>query len=244
MHLRGKVVFVTGATGGIGGALIRALLQRGAAKIYAAARTAESAMVLAESDTGRLIPVRLNITDPAQVAAAAERCQDVDLLINSASVNRRMWLTGPAAMESAREEMEVNFFGTLTMCRTFAPVLISRGGTMVNICSLFGLVNMPLNGTYSASKAAAHSLLQGMRGELAPKKVRVVGVYPGPVDTHMTDALLTPKVTPGQVAAAILAGLERGEEDIFPDPMSRDIHLQLELDAKYVEKSFALVAPP
>lgn len=244
MDLKGKVVFLTGASSGIGSALLLALLQKRASKVYAAARSVEAAKSHAKFDPVRIVPVQLDITDSEQVGAAAEQCRDVDLLINNAGINRGMWLTGPTAMEYAREEMEVNFFGTLAMCRAFAPGLISRGGTMVNVCSLLGLVNLPLNGTYCASKAAGHSLLQGMRGELTPKGVRVVGVYPGPLDTRMTAALLTPRATPWQVASAILAGLESGEEYIYPDPMSRDIRILLELDARHVEKSFAMLASP
>lgn len=244
MDIKGKVAFLTGASGGIGSALLLALLQKRAAKVYAATQTAEAAESLVKLDPVRIVPVRLDISDSEQVRAAAEQCRDVDLLINNAGVNRRMWLTGPTAMECAREEMEVNFFGTLAMCRAFASVLISRRGTMVNICSILGLVNLPLNGTYCASKAAGHSLLQGLRGELTPQGVRVIGVYPGPMDTRMTATLQTPKATPWQVAAAILAGLERGEEYIYPDPLSRDIQILLEADARHVEKSFALLASP
>lgn len=142
-------------------------------------------------------------------------------------------------MESAREEMEVNFFGTLAMCQAFASALIARGGSIVNICSIIGLVNLPAAGTYCASKAASHSLLQGVRAELAPKGVRVIGVYPGPVDTSMTAGQPTPKATPAQVAQAILDGIENGDEEIFPDAMSRQVHAALMANPKQVEKEFA-----
>ena len=241
MNLEGKVVLVTGANGGIGGALVTALLDRGVAKVYAAARTTVAA---ASRNADRVVAVRMDITRAAGVAAAAARCHDVDLLINNAGLNRGMWLTGPSGEESAREEMEVNFFGTLAMCRAFAPVLASRGGgTIVNICSILGLVSMPANGTYCASKAAVHSMLQGLRGELAPRNIRVVGVYPGPVDTRMTADLEMPKAAPEQVATAILEGVERGDEEIFPDPMSRDICGMLLKDPKEVERTFAAMIP-
>ncbi len=244
MEIEGKTALVTGANGGIGRALIEALLDKGAARIYAGARTTSAVAELAHIDENRVFPVRLDVTHPASVAAAAERCRDVDLLINNAGVNRGTWLTGPAGQESAREEMEVNFFGTLTMCRAFAPVLASRGGgAIVNICSILGLVNLPLNGTYCASKAAVHSMLQGLRAELAPRNIVVVGVYPGPVDTRMTADLETPKATPGQVAAAILAGLEKGDEDIFPDPLSREVNGNLAKNPKHVERAFAAMIP-
>jgi short-subunit dehydrogenase len=146
-------------------------------------------------------------------------------------------------MDCAREEMEVNFFGTLAMCRAFAPGLVSSGGTLVNVCSIIGLVNLPVNGTYCATKAAGHSLLQGIRAELAPRGVRVVGVYPGPVDTRMTAGMDSPKTTPEQVAAAVLTGVENGDEEIFPDPMSAQVHAGLLHSPKQVEREIAAAIP-
>ena len=244
MNLNGKTVLVTGANGGVGGALVKALLDKGVAKIYAAARSTASVAELVQQHAGRVVTLKLDITDTFSVAAAAEQCPDVDLLINNAGVNRCEGLMGATGMDSAREEMEVNYFGTLAMCRAFAPILASRGnGAIVNVCSIIGLVNLPVNGTYCASKAAGHSLLQGVRAELAPRGVRVVGVYPGPVETRMTAGQEMPKATPDQVAAAILAGLELDAEDIFPDPMSQGVHEQLEKNAKQVEKQFAAMIP-
>lgn len=243
MNLKGKNVLVTGANGGIGGALVKAFLDSGAAKVYASARTITAVTQMSNGKTDRAVPIRLDITHPLSVESAAEYCRDVDLLINNAGVNRCTALLAPAGVASADEEMKVNFFGTLAMCRAFAPVLAARSGVIVNVCSIIGLVNLPVNGTYSASKAAVHSLLQGVRAELAPHGVRVVGVYPGPVDTRMTAGQEMPKATPGQVAAAILAGLENDEEDIFPDPMSRDVHGDLVKDPKQVERGFAAFIP-
>lgn len=244
MNIEGKVVLVTGANGGIGQALVRALLDRGAAKVYAAARTTTSVCSVEGHDVNKVVGVKLDITDAAEVAAAAKRCADVDILINNAGINRGMWLMGPSAMEAAREEMEVNFFGTLAVCRAFAPVLASRGGgAIVNICSIIGLVNLPLNGTYCTSKAAVHSMLQGLRSELATRNILVVGAYPGPVETRMTAGQKMPKAAPAPVADAILTGLENEDEDVFPDPMSQDIHAQLAKDAKQAEKQFASMVP-
>ncbi|CAH2030264.1 Short-chain dehydrogenase [Trichlorobacter ammonificans] len=244
MNLKAKTVLVTGANGGVGSALVKALLEKGAAKIYAAARTVAAVQELVQFNPERIVAVPLDITSAASVAAAAEQCVDVNLLINNAGINRCVSLLGRAGLEAAREEMEVNFFGTLAMCRAFAPLLEAKGsGTIVNVCSIIGLVNLPVNGTYCASKAAGHSLLQGMRAELAPRGIRVVGVYPGPVDTKMTAGQEMPKATPVQVASAILTGLERDAEDIFPDPMSQGVHEQLAKNAKQVEKQFAAMIP-
>lgn len=244
MKLTGKVVLVTGANGGIGKTLVKTLIDKGVAKVYAAARNSAAVADLAQQHAGRVTALRLDITDASSVATAAEQCRDLDLLINNAGVNRCESFMGPSGMESAREEMEVNYFGTLAMCRAFAPLLAARGGgAIVNICSIIGLVNLPLNGTYCASKAAGHSLLQGLRAELAARNIRVAGVYPGPVDTDMTAGQEMPKATPDQVAAAIVAGLENGDEDIFPDPMSLDVHAGLHNDPKQVEKEFAAMIP-
>ncbi|MCM0084176.1 SDR family oxidoreductase [Geomonas sp. Red32] len=243
MDLKGKTVLITGANGGIGGALVNAVLDKGAAKVYAAARTITGVMTLSNRKSDRVVPLRLDITHPASVASAHEICQDVDVLINNAGVNRCTGLLEPTGMTGAEEEMKANFFGTLAMCRAFAPVLASRGGVLVNVCSILGLVNLPANGTYSASKAAVHSLIQGVRGELALRGVRVVGVYPGPVDTRMTAGQDLPKAAAELVAAEIMAGLENGNEDIFPDPMSQEVHGQLVKNAKGVEKAFAASIP-
>lgn len=244
MNLKGKIVLVTGANGGLGGALVKALLDKGVARVYAAARSTAAVADLVQQHAGRVIALKLDITDASSVAAAAEQCRDLDLLINNAGVNRCEGLLGPTGMDSARQEMEVNYFGTLAMCRAFAPLLAVHGfGAIVNVCSIIGLVNLPVNGTYCASKAAGHSLLQGIRAELAPRGVRVVGVYPGPVDTKMTAGQEMPKSTPVQVASAILAGLELDAEDIFPDPMSQGVFEQLGKNAKQVEKQFAVMIP-
>ncbi|GFO54955.1 short-chain dehydrogenase [Geomonas sp. Red276] len=239
MDLKGKTVLITGANGGIGDALVNAVLDKGAAKVYAAARTIAGVTQLSNRKSDRVVPIRLDITHPASVASAQEFCRDVDLLINNAGVNRCTSLLEPAGMTGAVEEMKVNFFGTLAMCRAFAPILASRTGVLVNVCSILGLVNLPVNGTYSASKAAVHSLVQGVRAELAPRGVRVVGVYPGPVDTRMTAGQEMPKSMPEQVAAAIVTGIVNGDEDIFPDFMSQEVRGQLLSDGKGVEKAFA-----
>ena len=243
MDVQGKIVVVSGANGGIGGALVAELMARGAGKVYAAARNVAAVEPLVRQSGGRVVAVPLDVTDAGSVARALDQCPDTDILINNAGVNQNMWLLGPTGMEAARAEIEVNYLGTLAMCRAFAPVLTRRQGMIVAIVSIIGLVNLPINGTYCASKAALHSLVQGVRAELAPGGVRVVGVYPGPVDTRLTAGLQMPKATPAEVAAAIVAGIVANEEEIFPDPMSQQVHDQLCTDAKAVERRYATMIP-
>ena len=243
MDVQGKNVLVSGANGGIGGALVAELMARGAAKVYAAARNVAAVEPLVRQSGGRVVAVPLDVTDAGSVARALDQCPGTDILINNAGINHNMWLLGPTGMEAARAEIEVNYLGTLAMCRAFAPVLTRRQGMIVAIVSIIGLVNLPINGTYCASKAALHSLVQGVRAELAPGGVRVVGVYPGPVDTRLTAGLQMPKATPAEVAAAIVAGIVANEEEIFPDPMSQQVHDQLCTDAKAVERRYATMIP-
>ncbi|MBJ6749786.1 SDR family oxidoreductase [Geomonas anaerohicana] len=243
MDVAGKVVLVTGANGGIGWALVQELLERGAAKVYAAARNVQAVAEMAKFEPGRVIALRVDVTHETSVASAAAQCQDVDLLINNAGVNQCQSLLAADGLDSARQEIKVNYLGTLSMCRAFAPILTARGGAIANVCSILGLVNLPVNGTYSASKAAGHSLLQGVRAELASRGVKVYGVYPGPVDTRMTAGQEMAKATPGQVATMILDGIARDEEYIFPDAMSQDVHRALLHAPDEVERQFSAMLP-
>lgn len=239
MQIEGATVLVTGANRGIGAAFVNALKARGAGKIYAAARDAGS---LAGIDGVEAIA--LDITDPAAVAAAAERCADVTLLINNAGVNFNTPLIGHASMDNARAEMETNYFGTMAMCRAFAPVLKANGGgAIVNILSILARVNMPLVGSLCASKAAALSMTQGVRAELAGQGTAVIAVMPGAVDTRMTEGLQIPKMAPAEVASAALDAVEAGTEEVYPGDMATAVSQGLAADPKAVEKEFAGYLP-
>jgi len=244
MQIKGKTALVSGANGGIGAALVKELLQRGAAKVYAAVRKVESAESLVQLDADKVVVIPLDVTDTKSVAAAAAQCPDIDMLFNNAGCNRLTGLMSPGAMEAARQELAINYFGTLAMCQAFAPLLTTRGGGLIaNVCSIIGMVNLPANGTYCASKAAMHSMIQGVRAELSPQNIRVIGIYPGPVDTAMTAGQDMPKTSSQQVAQAICDGVEAGDEYIFPDPMSKEVSAMLAKDPKAVEKQFATFLP-
>jgi NAD(P)-dependent dehydrogenase (short-subunit alcohol dehydrogenase family) len=236
MNNTGSVVLLTGANGGIGRALVAALQAAKAAKIYAATRGGAALPGTA--------PLTLDVTKPNEVAAAAKAAPDVTLLINNAGVNFNTPLLKIAATDNARAEMEVNYFGTLAMCRAFAPVLAKNGGgVIVNMLSILARVNLPLMGSLCASKAAALSLTQGVRAELVQQGTRVIGVLPGAVRTRMTEGIEVPKMEPPEVAAAILAAIAGDDEEIYPGDMASGVKAGLAADPKGVEKQFGAFLP-
>ncbi|MDE0059819.1 MAG: SDR family oxidoreductase [Defluviicoccus sp.] len=240
MDVSRAIALVTGANRGIGRCIVDRLLAAEAPRIYAGAR--EPAKLGELADDPRIVPLALDVTRPEQVARAAERCGDVTLLINNAGVNRNRPLIGePQALANARAEIEVNYLGTLSMCRAFAPLLKANGGgTIVNILSAIGRVNLPAIGSYAASKAAEYSMTQGVRAELAGQGTRVVGVLPGAVDTEMTPG---GDARPEDVAAAVVEAIAGGVEDLYPDAMARGIAEGLATDAKAVERELAAFLP-
>jgi len=239
-RIEGAVALVTGANRGIGRALTEALLARGARKVYATARNPD---VLRDLRDERLIPVRLDVTDVDQIRAAVEAASDVELVFNNAGVSLARGITESTVLDQARREMEVNYFGPLQLLQRLAPTLARNGGgALVNIGSAAGLTNVPMFPTYSASKAALHSLTQAARFLLGAQGTSVFGVYAGPIDTDMAREVALPKALPRDVAFAILDGIEAGEEDIFPDPYASDFGRQFESSPKTSERQFAAMA--
>ena len=210
--IEGKSVLVTGASRGIGRALVEEALRRGATRVYAAARHP-----VAHPDE-RVTPLALDVTDAEQIQEAAASVGSLDLLINNAGVQPVDDLTGPDALE---QSLAVNLFGTYRVTQVFLPSLTRSRGTIVNNVSLAALAPVPFAPAYSISKAAAFSLTQSLRMLLARQGVRVHSVLTGPTDTEMTRDLDIPKASPGSVARAILDGVGNGEDDIFPDPLSQ-----------------------
>lgn len=233
------VALVTGSNRGIGRALVAELVRRGARKVYVAARNLDSLQPLVAELGDRVIPLALDVTDPDQAAAAAVLAADANLVINNAgALGAADLFTGDLA--GARREFEVNYWGVLHVTRAFAPVLKSNGGgTLVNVSSVAGLSNFPAIPTYSDSKAASHSLTSGSRLLLAAQGTRVVGVYPGPVDTDMAKGVELEKASPASVATAILDGIESGAEDIFPDSFAQNYAAPYEAGQKTLERRMA-----
>jgi len=211
MSLKDKNVVVTGGSRGIGKALVEEALRRGAKRVYAGTR-----QPLAHSD-GRVTPLTLDVTNAAQIERAVERVESLDILINNAGVGLYDDLSDRAALE---QHLAVNLFGTYGVTQAFLPLLTSSKGAIVNVLSVTAFAALPLIPAYSISKAAAFSLSQSLRSLLAGRGVKVHAVLAGPVDTDMTRGFEIPKASPESVARAVFDGVEKGEEDIFPDAMS------------------------
>jgi NAD(P)-dependent dehydrogenase (short-subunit alcohol dehydrogenase family) len=211
MTIADKTILVTGANRGIGQALVEEALRRGAQRVYAGTR-----QPLAHPD-GRVTPLTLDVTDAAQIQAAAEGVESLDILINNAGVSLPDDLSDRAALE---QHLAVNLFGTYGVTQALLPSLTRSQGAIVNVVSLAAFASVPVMPAYSISKAAVFSLSQSLRALLAGRGVSVHAVMSGPVDTDMTRGLDIPKASPESVARAIFDGIENGEEEIFPDPMS------------------------
>jgi NAD(P)-dependent dehydrogenase (short-subunit alcohol dehydrogenase family) len=212
MTIADKTVLVTGANRGIGQALVEEALRRGAKRVYAGTRRH-----LAHPD-GRVTPLTLDVTNAAQIRAAAGQVESLDILINNAGLFLADDLTDRAGLD---QHLAVNLFGTYGVTQAFLPLLAQSRGTIVNNVSLMALAPLPLTPAYSISKAAALSLTQSLRALLAGQGVRVHAVLTGPTDTDMTRSLDIPKASPESVARAIFDAVDNGDEDIFPDPMSQ-----------------------
>jgi len=239
-RIEGAVALVTGANRGIGRALTEALLTRGARKVYATARNPEALRDLRDD---RLVSLRLDVTDVDQIRAVGEAAQDVEVVFNNAGVALPGGIADSTVLDRARREMEVNYFGPLQLLQRLALTLATNGGgAVVNIGSAAGLTNFPFIPTYSASKAALHSLTQAARILLGAQGTSVFGVYAGPVDTDMTRGFELPKTSPRDVALAILDGIEAGQEDIFPDPFAVDFGRRFGSSPKASERQLATMA--
>ncbi|MEH7749467.1 SDR family oxidoreductase [Neobacillus drentensis] len=216
MKISEQVVFVTGANRGFGRHLALELLSRGA-KVYAGARNPESI------DIPGVIPVKLDITNPHEVAAAAMVAKDLTLLINNAGSS-----TGASLIDGDLDEIHLefntHFFGTLSMVRTFAPILANNGGgTILNILSALSWVSSGTVGAYTAAKAAEWALTNDLRINLYPQNVRVAGLHVGFMETDMTSSLEVPKSNPKDIAKIAVDGLESDSFEIVADDVSRNI---------------------
>ena len=243
--VKGSVVFVTGANRerGIGRALVEEAVKRGAKKVYATSRTMSQLDELVSRYPGIVVPIRLDVTNKDDIARVAEVARDADILINNSGAAGSSGICFNYNEETARREIEVNYFGPLNLIRAFSRSLIGKkNAAVVNILSIGGLSAFPPAATYSASKAAAHSLTQTVRAELTRHGVSVFGVYPGPIDTDMADGLQYEKETSANVAIRIFDDMARGIEDITTDAFADQFVSNLRQDSKSLEKQNAELA--
>jgi len=240
MDIKGCIALVTGGNRGIGEAFVRVLLESGASKVYAGSRDPGAAVHLAEAYPGRCIALELDVTDATEVEAAARSCGDVNLVVNNAGLFANQTLLGASDMSLARAEMEVNYFGTLAMCRAFGPVLgRNGGGAIVNVLSAAALTPIPNMGGYGPSKAATRSLTGAVRAELAGQGTQVIALIVGSVDTRMAAHVEGGKEKPEDIARAGLRAITRNIDEMDTDRMAVEVRAALQLDPKGLEKRMA-----
>jgi NAD(P)-dependent dehydrogenase (short-subunit alcohol dehydrogenase family) len=228
--IAGATVLVTGGSRGLGKALVEALYDRGAKKVYATARDAST---VTHPDA---VALALEVTDPASVAAAAEQAQDVTILVNNAGrAIRASFLDDP--VEDVRTEFETNFYGPLLTARAFVPIIERNGGGhLLNVHSVLSWI--ALSGSYSASKAALWSQTNSLRIALKPRGITVSGLHVGYIDTEMTTNVDAPKISPQDVARQAVDGIEADAYEILADDISRQVKggLAADISALYQQQ--------
>jgi NAD(P)-dependent dehydrogenase (short-subunit alcohol dehydrogenase family) len=229
MQIDGSVALVTGANRGLGRVFARELVARGAARVYGAARDPD-----AVTEPG-VTPIALDITDPERVTQVARQCADVSLLVNNAGVLKYSTFIDAPSLDAARLEMETNYFGTLSMCRAFAPVLAANGGgAVVNMLSVSSFCTNPFDASYGASKAAAWSMTNGVRTELHHRGTLVVAVHASFIDTDMAALTNAPKDSPESVAQQTFDAVEAGQIEVLADERTRFVKASLPRDHELI----------
>jgi len=231
MKIKGTVALVTGANRGLGLSFVEALIEFGAAKIYATARDPEALSPLVGKYPDQVTPLALDVTRQDQVDAAVINAPDVTLLINNAGALVQRGLIEANDLSGLELEMAVNVYGVARMCQGFAPVIEANGGgAIANMLSNASMVNFPAFGTYSASKAAAMSLTDCLRYEVLERGIEVFGVYAGFIDTDMIDNISGEKTSPSEIANNTLRGIEAGDVDIDTDHKVKNTRQELRND--------------
>ncbi|MGW4212250.1 SDR family oxidoreductase [Lentzea sp. NPDC004789] len=216
MDIDGAVVLVTGANRGLGRAFAREFVKLGA-KVYAGARNPASVV-----DEG-VVPVQLDVTDDASVAAAAEELGDVSIVINNAGV-----LVGGEDVDSIKAEFEVNFFGIVRTTDAFAPILKANGGgAVVNVLSIVSFLGVPGWRGYAASKAAGWSLTRSTREALREQGTNVIAVHAGFIDTDMAAGQDGPKISPEDVVSQVVQAIRNGDDEVLADDATRAVKAAL-----------------
>jgi NAD(P)-dependent dehydrogenase (short-subunit alcohol dehydrogenase family) len=236
MNIEGAVVLVTGANRGLGAEYVRQLLDRGAAKVYAGARSLESVK------TSGAIPIKLDVTNAADIQTAVAQCNDLTMLINNAGVVIGSRVLAENSLENAKAEFETNVWGPMNLSKAFAPVLAANGGgAIVNVLSAVSWMSIKEVATYAMSKSAAWSLTNALRLELARQGTLVVAVHPAFIDTDMAAGVDMPKTSPQQVVERTLDGVVAGLPEVLADDTSAFVKNSL---PKHIETFYPKVAGP
>lgn len=232
-----KVALVTGANRGIGRTIVETFLERGVRKVYLGVRNLESVADLEQQYADRVTPIHIDLSRPSTIISAAANAQDVDIVINNAGILKNASPLQPESIDALETQMEINVAGLLRMAQAFAPVLKANGGgAFVQLNSIASLRSFPAFATYAASKAAAYSITQALRHEMAEQNTVVLSVHPGPIATDMANnaGLSDIAEPPGLVAEGIIEALKKGECHLFPDTMARELWQQYESFARKV----------
>src|SRR3954469_3472552 len=244
-----RKVLVTDGKTAVGQSLVTALVDAGADLVWVGYAEPWKKFPgfddLAKMPQVTLLP--LDVTDSKNVReVAAEIGGKVDILVNNAEYHRGYGIGNRAGVDTARAEMDVNYFGLLRLAQEFGPAMRGRGAdglasatAWVNVLSIYALANFPPHGTFSASKAAAHSLAQCLRAEMRPAGVRVINVFPGPLDDEWNQLLPPPKVTPAALANSIIKALQEGVEDVYPGDVAQEWLARWRDNPKALEKELS-----
>jgi NAD(P)-dependent dehydrogenase (short-subunit alcohol dehydrogenase family)/uncharacterized OB-fold protein len=245
-----RKVLVTDGKTAVGQALVRAIIGAGADLVWVGyAEPWKRSPGFAELEAlPQVTPVPLDLTDSRSVTEiAAEIGGKVDILINTAEVHRAHGIASRSGVEGARSEMDVNYFGLLRLAQEFAPVMRARGAdgqssaaAWVNLLSVYALTNFPPHGTFSASKAAALSLSQCLRSEMRAGGVRVINIFPGPIDDEWNQMLPPPKLTPDALAKAVVDALKDGVEDVYPGDVAQEWLTRWQENPKILEREIGI----
>jgi NAD(P)-dependent dehydrogenase (short-subunit alcohol dehydrogenase family) len=246
MEIQGSVALVTGANRGIGEGFVRAFLAAGSKRVYVGTRQREAAAHLVAEAPDRCVAIELDVTDEKSVARAARDCPDVSILVNNAGQYCMQTLLTAPDLSSARAEMEVNYFGVLSMCRAFAPILGRHPvSAIANVLSAGGLVAVPVMGGYSPSKFASRALSTCLRAELVAQGTKVTALFVGSVDTRMASHITgVKKETPATIAEAALKAIRRGAEEVDTDPMATDVRAATIREPELLARRFAKQVGP
>jgi NAD(P)-dependent dehydrogenase (short-subunit alcohol dehydrogenase family) len=232
-----KVALVTGANRGIGRAIVETLLQRGARKVYLAVRNLDSVADLEQQYADKVTAIHIDLSRPSTVISAAANAQDVDIVVNNAGILKNASPLQPESIDALETQMDINVAGLLRIAQAFAPVLKANGGgAFVQLNSIASLRSFPAFATYAASKAAAYSITQALRHEMAEQNTVVLSVHPGPIATDMASnaGLMDVAEPPALVADGIIEALKKGECHLFPDTMAKDLWQEYESFARKV----------